>query len=164
MKSGFTTKVIKDFEPSKLEGLLARFAAENRVVNVGFPASAQHTSEDGQQFQTAQIAAVHEFGSPENGIPERSFMRSAIAENRQSYVALNRQNLLQILHGKMKFQQALGQLGAMAQGNVQQKIVTGPFQALKQSTIDRKGSSKPLVDSGQMRQSVTWVLAKEGEE
>lgn len=162
--SGFTTKIIKDIDSSKIEALLARFGVENQAVNVGFPSDAQHRSEDGQVFNTAQIAAVHEFGSPDNGIPERSFMRSSIAENRQAYVALNRLSLRKILEGKMTFIDALNLLGNKAAGDVKMKIRNGPFEGLKQTTIDRKGSSKPLIDSGQMRQSVTYVVVKGDEE
>lgn len=33
--------------------------------------------------QRAYIASIHEYGYPEGGIPERSFMRSALEENRK---------------------------------------------------------------------------------
>ena len=36
----------------------------------------------------AEVAAVHEFGSPSKNIPERSFMRSAFNENKKGIVKI----------------------------------------------------------------------------
>lgn len=166
MSARFTSK-IKDIDPRAIEQLAARLEMENRAVNIGFPANIEHKNEDGSPspFTVAQIAAVHEFGSPEAGIPERSFLRSAIQENRQKYFALNKKILLGILAGKGTVLQGLGMLGNVAVGDVKKKIAAGPFEALNKTTIKRKGSSKPLIDSGQMRQSVQWTLVKqEGDE
>lgn len=167
MKAGFTAKILKDFDESKFRDLIRRFDTGNKAVNVGFPAGEPHKPKEGEKpepYTVAQIAAVHEFGSPEHGIPERSFLRAAINENRQKYFALNRDSLRKVMAGDITMEVALGKLGAMAQGDVQLKIVRGPFQALSPLTIARKGSSKPLIDSGQMRQSVQWVLANDRDE
>lgn len=152
-----TAKIVKDVDFKVFDELKRRFVGE-RIVRVGFPQG--KTEADGTP--TALIAAVHEFGSPERGIPERSFLRSGMRENQDKYVRLNKVNLVRILRGQLTVEQALSQLGEMAKGDVQQKIRSGDFAPLKQSTIDRKGSSKPLIDSGQMVQSVTYELG-EGE-
>ena len=34
------------------------------------------------------VGAVHEFGSPSKGIPQRSFLRSTVQEKRRSYMRL----------------------------------------------------------------------------
>ena len=104
------------------------------------------------------IAAVHEFGSPSHGIPERPFLRVAVQRNRQKYVRLNRINLVKMLRGQATVDQALGQLGEMAKGDVQTEIRSGVFAPLKPATIKRKGSSRPLIDTDQMEQSVAWEL------
>lgn len=162
----FTAKVIKDLDRAEFDRLLKRFGAENKAVNVGFPAGIEHKDDSGAAtpYTVAQIAGVHEFGSPAAGIPERSFVRSALAENRQSYIALNRKTLARVVNGDMSIAEALGLLGTKAVGDVQRKIRGGPFEELQAATVRRKGSSKPLIDTGQMRQSVQWTLVKEGEE
>lgn len=152
-----TAKIVKDVDFKVFDELKRRLVGE-RLVRVGFP---QGKSEaDGTPV--AMIAAVHEFGSPERGIPERSFLRSGMRENGEKYVRLNKVNLVRILRGQLTVEQALGQLGEMAKGDVQQKIRSGDFAPLKPATVNRKGSSKPLVDTGQMVQSVTYELG-EGE-
>ena len=147
-------KVLKDIDPKALDRLRQRLVGDNRVVNVGVPEGKRE--EDGTPV--AMIAAVHEFGSPSQGIPERPFLRVAVQRNRQKYVRLNRINLVKMLRGQATVEQALGQLGEMAKGDVQTEIRSGDFAPLKPATIKRKGSSRPLIDTGQMVQSIAWEL------
>ena len=149
-----SVKVLKDIDPKALDRLRQRLVGDNRVVNVGVPEGKRE--EDGTPV--AMIAAVHEFGSPSQGIPERPFLRVAVQRNRQKYVRLNRINLVKMLRGQATVEQALGQLGEMAKGDVQTEIRSGDFAPLKAATIKRKGSSRPLIDTGQMVQSIAWEL------
>ena len=149
-----SVKVLKDIDPKALDRLRPRLVGDNRVVNVGVPEGKRE--EDGTPV--AMIAAVHEFGSPSQGIPERPFLRVAVQRNRQKYVRLNRINLVKMLRGQATVEQALGQLGEMAKGDVQTEIRSGDFAPLKPATIKRKGSSRPLIDTGQMVQSIAWEL------
>lgn len=149
-----SVKVLKDIDPKALDRLRQRLVGDNRVVNVGVPEGKRE--EDGTPV--AMIAAVHEFGSPSQGIPERPFLRVAVQRNRQKYVRLNRINLVKMLRGQATVEQALGQLGEMAKGDVQTEIRSGVFTPLKEATKKRKGSSRPLIDTGQMVQSIAWEL------
>lgn len=150
-----TAKLLKSSDLKSFDELKRRLIGE-RLVRVGFPQG--KTEADGTPV--AMIAAVHEFGSPEQGITERSFMRSSIRANAQKYVRLNKVNLVRIVRGQLTADQALGQLGEMAKGDMQQTIRAGDFAPLKQATIDRKGSSKPLIDTSQMVQSVSYELGE----
>ncbi|WP_252715295.1 hypothetical protein [Acinetobacter junii] len=49
-------------------------------------------------------------------------------------------------------------LGMQAAADVQMYMVNGKFAPLKAKTIKRKGSSKPLIDTGQLRQSITYKV------
>lgn len=149
-----SVKVLKDIDPKALDRLRQRLVGDNRVVNVGVPEGKRE--EDGTPV--AMIAAVHEFGSPSQGIPERPFLRVAVQRNRQKYVRMNRINLVKMLRGQATVEQALGQLGEMAKGDVQTEIRSGVFTPLKEATKKRKGSSRPLIDTGQMVQSIAWEL------
>lgn len=150
-----STKIIKDFDGKFLENLKRRLTGKREhVVNVGFPSSAKEP--DGTS--TALVAAVHEYGSEH--VPERPFMRVAIQENLGNYKALNANSLKQLVRGSITTDKALGLLGLMASSHIKEKIKNGSFAPLKAATIKRKGSSKPLIDTGQMRQSVTYELEK----
>mgnify|MGYP001381330246 CR=1 FL=1 len=151
-----TTKLIKDADLRVFDELKRRLIGE-RVVKVGFPRGKFEV--DGTPV--AQVAAIHEFGSPERRIPERSFLRSAIRERQAEIIRLNKVSLVKIIRGQLTSEQALNQLGEMAKGSVQQKIRGGDFAPLRPSTVKRKGSSKPLIDTGQMVQSVSYVVGED---
>ena len=52
----------------------------------------------------------------------------------------------------------LNKLGILAQGDIQAEITSLMTPALSPRTIRAKGSSKPLIDTGAMRQAVTWMV------
>ena len=59
-------------------------------------------------------------------------------------------------------EQALQQIGVVAKGLVQDEIVNGGFAPNAESTIKKKGSKQPLIDTGTMRQSVNFVVKRRG--
>lgn len=175
-----TMRVLKDINPKALDELKRRLNG-NRVVHVGVPAG--KTEKDGTPL--AMIAAVHEFGAGD--VPERPFLRVTPVKHRMKYIRLNRINLVKMLRGQMTAETALGQLGEMCKGDVQAEIRHGNFKPLAPKTIrarERKRSGdyndelsrkvekkraagnaagpidRPLIDSGQLVQSITWEIAK----
>lgn len=106
-----------------------------------------------------ELMATHEFGSQDGRIPQRSFIGATLSERRQEITKLLSQYADQILQDKLAPAQALGQLGLWAATAVKAKITTTDIPPpLKPSTIARKGSTKPLVDTGQLVNSITWVV------
>lgn len=157
MTVGGVFKVTKDFNPAALARLKANLhAARNRVVSVGIPSGP--TEADGTSL--AMIGAVHEFGMPEKNIPERPWLHPSIIENRDKHRALNKMNLIKIMQGEMTVDEALGQLGNMAAGLAKEYVRHSSFPPLAQRTIDRKGSSTPLIDTGNMIQSITYSIGE----
>ena len=106
------------------------------------------------------IGSVHEFGVDKtvNGrrilIPERSWMRSWVDKNKKASADLAQVLYKQILDGKITVMQGVGLIGEFAVGGIQQNIDKIMEPPLKPATIAKKGSSKPLIDSGQMKGSV----------
>jgi hypothetical protein len=150
--------VIRDIDPRKMADLTRRFAElAGHSVMVGIP-EGKNGRTDEDEIGSAGILAVHEFGAPEQGIPERSVVRKSIHDNLGKYRKLNEQNLRKVVRGEMSVAQALGILGAVASGDVQLTIRTADLAPLKPETIRRKGSSKPLIDTGQVIQSVTFEV------
>lgn len=68
-----------------LDQLLKALKARPPVARVGVLGSKAHRS-DGGPASNALVGAVHEFGSPARGIPQRSFLRIPISENLQKYM------------------------------------------------------------------------------
>ncbi len=93
-------------------------------------------------------------------IPERSFIRSTLHEQRDEIIALKKKLLGQILDGKMNTEKALGILGAFLADKIKLKIVAIKDPPNKASTIRKKGTSNPLIETGQLRNSITYEVNK----
>lgn len=132
-----------------------RASAGGTVLDVGVFDTGQ--PRQGAQATNAEIALVHEFGSPAAGIPERSFLRSTIDAHRARYTAAIKKIAAQVLKGKDTYT-AMNLLGMSAAADVKRTIQQGVAPPLQPETIARKGSSKPLIDTGQLITSVTWRL------
>jgi hypothetical protein len=149
-----TVKVVKDTGGAGLDAMKKRLGSLDRSVLVGVPAGKREP--DGTS--TALVAAVNEFGSGDGRIPARPFLRPAIRDNLPEFRRLNAGTVSRVARDQMAPVKALDTLGVVASGKVKKKIVDGPFQPNAPSTIKRKKSSRPLIDTGSMRQSITHVL------
>lgn len=130
-------------------------------VKVGVLGEAVH---DGPKpISMVELAAVHEFGSPSIGVPERSFIRAGLKDDRDGMVRLLNDAARGIVAGTMSVETGLGRLGLWAQNAIKRKITGGDIPPpLKPRTIARKGSSKPLVDTGQLVNSITFEVVMAG--
>lgn len=122
------------------------------------------TGKRGRQIQQAatlaEVAAAHEFGTAT--IPQRSFIRATVDLKAGEIGALQEKLAAQVAEGKITPEVAMERLGAAVQGMVQTRIAEGIGPALKPATVARKGSDKPLVDTGQLRSSVTYQVLQGG--
>ena len=103
----------------------------------------------------AEVAAWNHFGTEK--IPARPFLDVAVVKNKAVVAGAAKE----VLAKGGSVSQAVGAMGAMAAGKVQQYIADifiPPPNSPR--TIARKGSSHPLIDTGQMRQSITWQRTK----
>lgn len=141
-----------------VKGLLERIAALGEPkVYIGIPAS---TNARQGASNNATIAAVHEMGAPSRGIPARPFLIPTIQNNADKYTNLMAQGFKNALQDKEKAAEVYEKIGLVASSDVKDYIASGQFVPLKQSTIDRKGSSKPLIDTSEMRNSISWEVRK----
>ena len=120
-----------------------------------------------QGSEVVIYAATNEFGTDRAGpnrnitIPERSFLRAGVDENKKSFALFLASQAPRVVLGKTTKKKVLSQLGVLAQGKVQGKIIHGPYAPNKPSTIRIKGSSRPLVNTGRLRQSITFEVGRE---
>lgn len=122
------------------------------------------TGKSGRQIQQAatlaEVAAAHEFGTDQ--IPQRSFIRATVDLKAAEITALQEKLAAQVAEGKITPEVALERFGVTVQGMIQARIAEGIGPALAPETIRRKGSSKPLVDTGQLRSSITYQVTPGG--
>ena len=89
-------------------------------------------------------------------IPERSFMRTGHDENADRIIAQTERALAQVVGGKMSIDDFLdlyGQQMVTAIKTFARDLNSPPNHPY---TVEQKGSSNPLVDTGQMIESITW--------
>ncbi|WP_301860187.1 hypothetical protein [uncultured Megasphaera sp.] len=85
-------------------------------------------------------------------IPSRPFMRQAADKNMGKWGDTAEKLVKMIAYG-MSAQQGLELLGIQAKGDIQDIFTSGSFAANSPATIAKKGSSRPLIDSGSLRDS-----------
>lgn len=108
----------------------------------------------------ASLALVHELGSAANNIPARPFMRQTRERMQNRFMRLLRGAYKQVLAGKVHPYQALFRLGMAYEGEMKNTFIIGSFTPNKPATIARKGSSRPLIDTSRMRQSIVSKVVK----
>lgn len=143
-------------------------------IYVGFPASAKN--EDG--LTIAKYARWNNYGTfthDENGsttkrIPARPFFTEGFyfEKYQERRTKLAKHLVKQISNGKLTTEEACGRLGIEAVNNVRDSILTGPWAPNKPSTMARKLAKskgkkskygvKPLVDTGDMINAVTYIV------
>ncbi len=107
------------------------------------------------KLTNVEVAAVHEFGS--GPIPERSFVRATVDGNRAEIEQIERRVVYGIIQGKVDAQTGLGILGESVVNMMKARIRAHIPPPLKPATIKRKGSSTPLIDTGQLINSIAWT-------
>lgn len=123
-------------------------------VQVGFHEDAG-AYDDG--MPVAAIAVLNEFGASQ--IPARPFMKQSFEAHEKELLKACEQVNKELANGGTA-ESALKKLGVYAKGVVQDEIVNGGFAPNAPSTIAKKRSEQPLIDSGQMRQSVNYKIEK----
>lgn len=114
-------------------------------------------AESGAELVT--IAAVNEFGSSDGHVPERSYLRSTVDENRAKYLkALTAATGKGIDKGRATMARELGKVGQVAVGDVQRKIRDIDTPPNAPSTIRQKGFDNPLIETGRLRQSIDFKV------
>jgi hypothetical protein len=138
----------------KLQKKLAELTAKlgkGGTLRVGFLEGATDT--DGTSVPMK--AAINEFGAPSRGIPPRPFFRNMVAAKSDTWGEAVELNLVQTDYDVGK---TLARVGEGIKGQLQQSIRDTNSPPLAASTIKRKGFDKPLIDTGNMINSVDFEI------
>ena len=122
-----------------------------KVALVGIHESAGVDEKSGQTV--AFIGAANHFGTDK--IPARPWLDVGVESGTEEYLEVIQDG---IAEGEPA-EKVLDQLGVLAVGYTQQYITDLESPPNAASTIKRKGSANPLIDTGNMRQSVTYTIA-----
>lgn len=86
------------------------------------------------------------------------FIRDYVDENKAMLERTLKALMVKVVDGKMSLEAALEMFGLIVQGGIQERITKGIAPPNAQSTIDKKGSSTPLIDKSQLLQSISFEV------
>jgi len=156
-----------------LDAALASLTTD-KVLKVGWPEKIRYKEEEGGEF-VAAIAAQNEYGAPHLHIPARPFLGPAISTNKTAWLDQVRRGAKRAIRGETTVLDILDDLGQRASGDVAKAIKAVTSPPLSPITIERRAArytsktnktnaktlSKPLVDTGLMLASVTYLVENE---
>ena len=135
---------------------------QHTKLYVGIPE--ENTSRDDDEPTNAQLMYIHNYGSPAKNIPARPVIEPAVNEPTtlkriQDYVVKGIEvSLTGNTTNAEKYYKLAGEIAVKA---VQEKFTDGSLAPNAPMTIRLKGSSTPLIDTGALRESITYVIRKE---
>ncbi|MEA0552956.1 hypothetical protein U1P98_04430 [Lysinibacillus irui] len=112
------------------------------------------------------IAGVQEFGITirnERGsivIPERSFLRTTFDDKNNEWFTFLKKQIEHVINGRINAQILCERLGAKMVGDIQEKLTDINSPPNAPATIAKKGSSNPLIDTGGLRQRITYKVVR----
>ena len=110
------------------------------------------------KMDMAELATVHEFGNHSRRLPSRPFIRQAF-DTKRSLINRYVDSLFnRIIKGNASVKGSLAKLGLFHQANTRKIFTQGSFQPNKPATVKKKGSSRPLIDTGRLRQSIDYEV------
>ena len=130
-------------------------------INVGI--SKDKTNHEGVSI--AQYAYWNEVGvESKDGkgwkIPPRPFMRGWADSNKENIKQTMQSVAQAVSSGKIEAETAVERIGQYCQDGIKSYIRRGDFTPNSPATIEKKGSSRPLIDTGTMRNSIRYEIVR----
>ena len=162
---------------AKEDKAAAKAAAKSGATPAATAVAPTETKAETAGYPIAELAAVHEFGTKDGRIPERSFLRAGLAKADEE-IKLDLLGQIQdmIVTGAPSPHKIALRGGVLILGAVRKEISGGIAPALSEKTKarrDKKGSNSvgvasnvgqytPLVDTGQLWQSLVVRVGEAG--
>ncbi len=116
-------------------------------------------SKDHGGITNAELGAIHEYGSQDGRIPERSHFRSTLIDEESMLTKAMKDVANEVYQGRDP-EPELRMAGEMYRGKVLQKIKSGIEPPLADSTLaSGRGTGPPLLDTGQYWNSIITEIA-----
>lgn len=134
---------------------------KQKAVFVGLPAEKVGGKVYGDGMTILQIGAIHEYGAPQQGTPERSFLRVPFRTKAAQINRVIAQQFEAVASGKRDVDTGLGRIGVIATNISKGSFVSlgyGTWKPITTETARRKGSSQTLIDTGVLRSSISHVI------
>lgn len=140
------------------------FIHTNGVRAAGMKAETDKAVEEGTPYPLALQAYIKEHGSPAYRVPPRPFLEPGIEKHLdlvESGMKAALQDVLDGGDGRVQRERLGATMAAKVQAYFQEDNGWPPNAP---STIKKKGSAQPLVDTGALRQSITYIIRPKDKE
>jgi hypothetical protein len=130
--------------------------AHVKVGVIGGSNTISSNTEGNSETPIIEYAIYNEYGTNDGVVPSRPFMRQSFDENKnklRSIAASSYKN--SGTNSTELIKKVLAQIGVLHQSQVQDKIVDIKTPPNAPSTVASKGSSNPLIDSGDLKKSIS---------
>lgn len=105
--------------------------------------------------EESNFATTHTVKEYTINVPPRPFMHQTIQNHKKEWTPIFNK-LLKKNGGNVD--KAFNSLGAVIKGQVVDTIINGEFEPNAPSTIAKKGFDKPLIETSDMKNSVSWAV------
>lgn len=117
-----------------------------------------------EEITVLEVAIHNEYGAPKANIPERSFIRSTYDQKNKDWFKLIEKMIDRVYTGKSTVEDGMNIVGLRAEADIKLKLKNGDsaWQPNAPSTIKQKGSTKPLINTTQMLNSIAFEIKMKG--
>lgn len=154
--------VVKD----KTKQILAAVESVTKSsVYVGIPATKAERTDDAP-IGNAAIGYIQEHGAPENNLPARPFLIPGVKAVRAKVAAIFKRAGQSAIEGRtLDVERGLNAAGMVAQVAVKKVITDGIPPPLSEGTLEKRRArgvtrETPLIDTGQLLNSITYVIRR----
>ena len=100
----------------------------------------------------------NEEGVPALNIPARPFMAQAFQNNSQKYEQMMDRGVVDVISSRGTMANVLTRIAVEMHNDIKRELLSGNFAPNAPSTVERKGSSLPLFDTGAATSAVTFEV------
>jgi phage gpG-like protein len=138
------------------QGMADRMEAmSKRAAFVGLPKEKVGGKVYGGGWSIIANGASHEYGVPQQGLPQRSFLRAPFRVKAKELNAQIAKEFEHVANGKRDVEVGLGRIGALATNISKGAFTTLGYGAWAPS---QKPTGQTLIQTGLLRNSITWVV------
>lgn len=144
-------------------------AIDKHSVIVGIPSDSEKNAREDTPETNAEIGFTNEFGEPSMNIPPRPFLipgvLNSVDKNTQIMVKGAKQALQLNGNPESDIKKVLETVGLVAQQSIQAQIIDGDYIPLAPYTLAQRRlrgftGEKPLIETGSLKNSITYVVEK----
>lgn len=156
------TKIVSNM--TGLEELTKAMSGSGYVTRVGI--LGEKAARKSGEMNNPTLGLIMEVGSATNNIPARSWLMMPITVKYDTILQRMSGAAVKEALEKKYYKRIFGLLGTACEFVIQQAFATSGFGTWAENsayTIKMKGSSKPLIDTSQLRRSVTSDVVRRSE-